>query len=209
MKNLCSTLLILLAFATFATAQASFSITSTLVVGTAQVPEFTAAANDTVINLTNTAIPINWTRTIISISPNCEIQVCDPNNCYGAQISSKNFTIQPNGMGLMIVDLVDTLINMDGELDDPLVLGGQAATAIVQLKFTNLNAPADTVSAYFYMSITSTTGTHNPSSATRIVLYPNPVPEFFSLDQAEGVSHVRVFNLNGQQVAEYAATSGQ
>ncbi len=200
MKSLSFTLLLVLAFTTFCTAQVTFALTTDTVIGTAEVPEITAAAHDTVFNLTSNSLTINWTRYILSISPGCVIQICDPNNCYLPTVSSKNFTISANpnnNIGLMVVDLVDTL------------LSGNPANAIVRIKYTSLAQASDTADTYYLLSITETTGVHDPASVSRVVLYPNPVTESFTLDNAEAVRKIRVYDLNGRQVAEYAATSGQ
>ena len=196
MKNLYVALLILMA-GTVTKGQTTFSLHQDSVFAAIEVPEFTAGAPDTVFNLKNTPITINWTRFVLNISPNCVIQVCDPNNCYLPSVASKNFNIPANGQGHMIVDLVDTL------------LSEQPASAIVRIKYVNVGMTSDTANVYYFLDITASTGTSYLSSAVQVGLYPNPVTESFTLDNAEKVQHVRVYNMNGQQVAEYGANPGQ
>ncbi len=197
MKNLSFSLFLMLAFGTFATAQSSFVLSSDTVIGTVEIPEISAPGPSTVTNLLSTSLNINWTRFILNISPGCVIQVCDPNNCYLPEVNSKNFTLQGNGVGNMMVDLVDTTFSE------------QPKSALVRVKYSNLGQSSDTASTYYFLSITGISGTTNQSAALRVALYPNPVSESFTLDNAEVVHNVRVYNLGGRQVAAYTATPGQ
>ena len=197
MKSFCSACLVMLVFGTIANAQSTFMLSADTVVASVEVPEIVAPGASTVTNQLSSSITVNWTRFIINISPGCMIQVCDPNNCYLPEVSSKNFTLAASGVGNMIVDLVDTSFS------------GQPVSAIVRLKFTNLAQTSDTASTYYFLSITETTGI-TPICLSPVTLYPNPVMESFALQSDDtNIRHIRVYNLNGQSVAEYTATPGQ
>ncbi len=197
MRNLFFTLLFVFAIGISANAQSTFTLSADTLTESVELPEIFASAHSTVTNLASGPITINWTRFILSLSPGCIIQVCDPNNCYLPTENSKNFTLAVNGVGNMIVDLIDTSAVP------------QPGTAIVRMKYTNLGQTSDTASTYYFLSITGTSGTGDLSTAVRVVLYPNPVTEWFALADADAVQSVRVYNAQGQQVAQFVATPGQ
>lgn len=194
MKKFSFFLPFLLAFCSFAAAQSSFLISEDSVSGSISLPETTAAAENWVKNVSGAPLSVKWRRFEISLTPDCVTQVCDPNQCYEPMVGSKIFLLETDSSALMRVDLVS---------ENP-----APADAIVRLQFTNAAEPADTASAYYFLSI-GTSGTKDQASTLRIQLYPNPVAESFVLDRAEAVKTVRVYSLDGRQAAEFAATPGQ
>ncbi len=190
MKSLSAAGLFLLAFCSFATAQSSFVLSEDSLTAFLPVPETTVAASNTLTNLTNDTLAIRWRRDEIALTAGALTQVCDVNQCYQPSVSSKTFLLAPDSVALMRVDLVSE--------------NGTPANVIVRLKFTNMAQPSDTASAYYFLSI-GTSGSEEQAASLRILLYPNPVFESFVLDHAEAVHTVRMYDLSGHQVAEFAA----
>lgn len=194
MKSFSFTLLFLLAFASFTTAQSSFSISEDTISGFASVPETIVGAHTFLTNLTDDTISIRWRRFEIDLTPDCQTQVCDPNQCYLPTVNSKTFVLEPDSTANMVVDLLNET--------------GIAASVIVRLQFTNIAQPSDTASAYYFLSI-GTSGSEEQATSLRILLSPNPVRESFTLAHADAVQTVRMYNQEGRQVAEFTATPGQ
>ncbi len=194
MRKISSTLLFVLAFCSFATAQSAFILSQDTVTGFILAPETTAQATNDLTNVSGAPLSIKWRRFEINLTPNCVTQICDPNQCYAPQVNSKTFTLETDSSAHMIADLVSE--------------DGTPGSVIIRLQFTNAAEPADTASAYYFLSI-GTSGTTDQASSLRIQLYPNPVAESFSLEHAEAVQTVRLYSASGRQVAEFAASPAQ
>lgn len=146
-------------------------------------------------NTTQTTQTIKWERTVIDVTDGCLSQVCDLNLCWIASVGTKNFDIAGDARGNIIMHFLnpDTLVGAYG---------------IFRLKFTNVNIPADTVSAV-YLFTSELSNTQNPLPAANVRLFPNPTTEYFQLDNAEAVQRVRVFSLASREVANYTALPGE
>ena len=81
---------------------------------------------------------------------------------------------------------------------------GQAGSGIVHLKLTNLGNLSDTLTAvYIYNTLSGT----QDFPAANVKLFPNPTTEFFTLANAEAVALMRLYTLDGREVARYIATA--
>lgn len=141
-----------------------------------------------ITNLTNSIIHMKWERTVISLTPGCETAVCDPNTCWARFISTKNFDMDPNETGEMLVHFYNNSAPCAG---------------IIHVKVTNRDNPADTTIAV-YLFNQSSSGTNDLPKA-EVKLFPNPVTDYFSLDFAAAVATIRVFALDGREVARFEA----
>ena len=179
---------ILLAGITQATAQGAFHLTpSPSNVDAPQTVSDTAA--ETVIgNLTSDTVFIKWERTVINITQGCWTQICDPIYCYSATVSTKTFFLKAGETKPMTVHFMN-----DGE---------QFCCALVHIKLTNLDNLNDTLTGIYLLNTNCAVGTAD-LAGNDIRLFPNPVTESFSLDHAEAVSRIRVFSLEGRQVAVF------
>ena len=194
MKNIFYTLLFLLTFCSLASAQSSFSISEDTLVVSLPVPETLVHAPNIVTNLANGPLTLRWQRYVISLTPGCETQVCDPNQCYVPGVGGQTFTLEADSIANMYIDLLNP--------------SGAPASAIVRLQYTNLAQPADTASVYYFLSV-GTSASAEQAASLRILLYPNPATESFALDHAGALHTVRMYDLAGQQVAEFAAAATQ
>ncbi len=149
------------------------------------------AAESIVKNLTFNPITIKWERTVINITPGCHTQICDPELCYAAHVSTKTFPLAPSASEPVTVHFIND--------------GLQFCCALVHLKLTNLANPADTLTGIYLLNNNDcATGTADIPLAN-VRLFPNPVTESFSLEHAEAVRRIRVFSLDGRQVALFDA----
>lgn len=193
MKNL-----LLLAFSLFATcafAQATFDMAPDTVSVVVDLELTDVEAHNDMHNLTGDTLDIKWERTVISIDPDTlYTRVCDPIQCYAEWIDTKTFELMPDTTVPMIVHLYKA--------------EGQDASAIVQLKFTNLADPGNPQYSYYIFN-SAASGTNDVLPAANVKLFPNPVVESFSLDNAGEVSRIRVFSSDGRQVAVFNASAGQ
>jgi hypothetical protein len=193
MKNL-----LLLAFSLFATAsfaQATFSMNPDTASVTVDIYETDIEAHNEMTNLTSSSRQIKWERTIISMDPDTlQTQVCDPIACFASWVDTHTFTLEANATIPMIVHLLKKL--------------EQDASAIVQLKITDLAAP-DNPQFSYYIFNSESSSTDDLLPAANVKLFPNPVTEYFTLENAEEVARIRVFATDGRRVAEFAPLAGQ
>lgn len=193
MKNSVFTLLLMLLAAATASAQATFDVFPDTVSVSAPINQLDVEADNQIQNLTNVNRNIKWERTVISINPDTlKTQVCDPNACYATWISTKTFILTAGSTMPMIVHLLNN--------------SGGPANAVVQLKFSDQADQANPQYAY-YIFDASLVGTHDLPAAN-VRLFPNPVVESFSLENAEAVSRVHVFSLEGRRIAVFNAYAG-
>ncbi len=190
--------LLLLCFSLFATAafaQATFQMNPDTVYTPVELDNTDIEAHNLMTNLTSTNRDIKWERTIISMDPDTlETQICDPVACFASWIDTHTFILTADTTIPMIVHLLKDL--------------DQDASGIVQLKFTDLADPNNPQYSYYVFN-SAASGTHEQLPAANVKLYPNPVVESFSLENADEVSRVRVFSIDGRQVAIFTAAPGQ
>lgn len=151
-------------------------------------------AENIISNSSGTNKTLRWERTIISLTADCEVQVCDLNLCYSASVSTKTFALNAGVSGPISVHL--------RPLDD------FSASTVVRLKFYDVDNPADSLISIYTIS-SEITGTAEEAAAAQIKLFPNPTVESFTLDHADMIAAVRIFTLDGRQVARLTATPGQ
>lgn len=146
-------------------------------------------------NPTSTVQTIKWERTIVDITSGCLIQVCDLTLCWLPTVSSKTFDIDPGTNGNIILHFVNHDLIPD-------------ASALVNLKLSNNNNPADSVVVTFLYT-PETADAKDLLPAATVQLYPNPATDYFLLQQADDVQRIRLFSTDGREVANYTANPGQ
>lgn len=193
MKNL-----LLLAFAFFATsafAQATFHLSPDTVSVIVDLEETEIIAENHITNLTGNNISIKWERIVNEIDPDTLFtRVCDPVQCYAEWVDTKTFTLPGDTTVPMSVHLFKNV--------------GQDASAFVQVKYTDTAHP-DAPQYSYYIFNSAASGTNDILPAANVKLFPNPVVESFSLDNADEVARIRVFSTDGRQVAVFNAAAGQ
>lgn len=190
MKNLLFTLLIALFTGASAFAQ-TFNLSPDTVTVTAPMNQYDVEIHNDLTNLTNNSRSIRWERSIISMDPDTLLtQICDPNACYLPPVSTKIYNIAANATVPMIVHFLNN--------------SGGPASAIVQLKYTDLADPTNPQFSY-YIFDASLTGIDEQLPAANVKLFPNPVVESFSLGNAEEVGRIRVYGTDGRLVLNQIA----
>lgn len=197
MKNLLFTLLLAFGYAQLATAQfqSAFEVHPNPIDTMTTADEFDSPAKGKISNVSNAPINLRWDRTIVYHSPNITSAVCDPVTCYDTTANTKTFTLDVDSSGQMTVHFYNALF-----IPSP----GQAGSGIVHVKITNLGNPADTLNVvYSYSTITGT----GELPAANVKLFPNPATDFFTLENAESVGFMRLYTLDGREVAKFEASS--
>lgn len=148
-------------------------------------------AHGEIKNVSNGTITVKWERHEIFLTPNITTAVCDPVTCWFPGISSKQFQLQKDSFGQLTVHFYNA-----GWDPAP----GQAGSGIVHLKLTNVNNPADTLTAvYTYSTLTGT----KDLPVANVKLFPNPTTDYFTLSNGDEVASMRVFALDGRVVARF------
>lgn len=156
---------------------------------------YDSPAHGEIKNVSNGTITVKWERNEVFLSPNITTAVCDPVTCWFPGVSTKSFQLQKDSMGQLTVHFYNSMA-------DP--APGQAGSGIVHLKLTNLDNAADTLTAiYTFSSLTAT----NELPAANVKLYPNPTTDFFTLTNAEEVASMRLFTIDGREVARFLHSS--
>lgn len=191
MKNLFFTLLIALFTGASAFAQ-TFNLSPDTVITIVTVDSMDISSHNDLTNLTNSSRSIRWERTIISVDPDTLLtQICDPNACYLPPVSTKIYTLAAGATVPMIVHLLNN--------------SGGPASAIVQLKYTDLADPTNPQFSYYFFD--AIVGTDEQLPAANVKLFPNPFVESFSLDNAGEVARIRVYGTDGRLVFNQIAQS--
>jgi hypothetical protein len=133
-----------------------------------------------------------WERTVVSISPGGQTQVCDPNACYLPSVSSKQFTIAAN-----------TSVNMQVHF---LNFSGVTGCATVHLKITEVGNDDNTVTGiYLFNDCALVLDDDEALAAASIRLFPNPTVDVFMLENIDNVDVVRVFGMDGREAKQFQA----
>jgi hypothetical protein len=181
MKQVFTTLVLGFLLCQVALAQATFKIEPNPASATVPDTIYDGAVHSQVINLTPGNKNMRWERTIIELPAGIISLVCDKNLCWSANVSTKDFLLTPGDSATMDAHFLNQL--------------GTTVSAIVHIKVTNLGDPTnDFVTGVYLYNPTSSTS--NPLPAADVKLFPNPV-----------VAAVRVYSLDGRQVAAYNASA--
>lgn len=190
MKKLLFTPILIFLLASLSNAQIRYTILPNPASGTGTLEEEDAVVSAKIHNLTAETLPLHWERHVISLTPGCETAVCDAVVCYSRETDSHNFNLLPNILKPFLVHFYNN---------------GAPCEGIVHVKVTNQNDPADSVNVVFLFN-QSTAAQDLPEPV--VTLYPNPVTDFFALENAENASAIRVFTLDGREVARFDVEAG-
>ena len=190
MKNFFLAFLFILGTATVIDAQSVFALQPIPASDHAPDDQGDVPVEATIRNLSDNTIHLQWERRVIELTSTCETAVCDPNTCYGRGLNSMTFDMDPHLTAPMLVHFYNN---------------GAPCAGIIHLKITNLDNPADSLIGIYMFNQSS--GVKNLPIAN-IKLFPNPATDFFSLENTENVAAIRVFSLDGRQVARFDASTG-
>lgn len=189
MKKLLHTALLLIGLSTFVSAQINYQILPNPVTGKGSPQDSDREVSAEIYNLTAQTLQLHWVRNVISLTPGCETAVCDAVVCYAKTVSSHNFYLLPDTIRPFLVHFYSH---------------GAPCAGIVHVKVTNQNDPEDSVNVVFLYN--QNTGFKDLPSAS-VKLYPNPATDYFALEQAENVATIRVFTLDGREIARFEASA--
>jgi hypothetical protein len=136
---------------------------------------------------------VHWQRTILVNPDSLQVQVCDTEACFSSTVDSNTFPLWADTV--IIVDVLNP------EFIEPTYV-------VVQLEFTDVAIPDESQFSY-YIFIIGTVGTDEQQPVANVKLFPNPVAESFSLDNADDVHRILVFSTDGRQVADFQPNAGQ
>jgi len=192
MKLFTSTFIALVAALTYAHAQASFTLTPQNVTVVVADSTHDAEGINTIKNLQNVSKIIKWTRTVICINPStAQTQICDLVTCYFPTISTRTFTLGPQVSGPIITHFLKD--------------AGATGSAIVALHFENTANAADSLTSLYVFNTCGDSATHEQLPAATVQMYPNPVSDFITLQNAEEVAKIRLYTTDGREVAAFNA----
>lgn len=186
MKKTLLAFFLFLSWSTFAQNPSVFHIQPIPVNGTGGINDSDVSLDAEVTNLTASTIRLKWERKVISLTPGCETAVCDPNTCWARFVNTKNFDLDGNETGPLLVHFYNN---------------GAPCAGIIHLKVSDRDNPADTTIAVYLFNQTSA-GAHQPELPS-VQLFPNPVQHYFSLENADQLGLVRLFDLEGHELANY------
>lgn len=193
MKNLFFTLVLAFFTASAAFAQ-TFSMHPDTVSVSAPATKYDVEVHNDMTNLLSDTVQMKWERTILINPDSLDIQICDPEACFAPWVDTNTFPLT-----------ADTVIPIIAHILNPESV--EPYYAVVQLKFTDLANPDNPQYSYYIFNIGSS-NTNNPAPVANVKLYPNPVVESFSLDNADEVGRVLVFSTDGRQVAVFDTSAG-
>ncbi len=193
MKNLAFFLFAAILSVNFAAAQTTFSLTPIPSMVTGAPENFDSYAHGTIKNISSVRDSLRWTRTVIELPEGFTTAVCDPIQCYFPIVNTQDFALAPGESGPLDVHFYNNLET--------------SGTGLVHVKVTNINVPNDMVTGIYVYN--TTTGTKDPLPVANVRLFPNPTTEGFALDNATEVAGVRIFSLDGRQVAHLNPSADQ
>lgn len=194
MKRLFTILILLFGCYSVGLTQSSFTVSDTEVWTITEHTETDKEAHFSISSRVNNVQTIRWERTVIEITPGCNSQVCDLNQCYIPIVSTQIFELGPNASG----DIIMHFLNYDS------IVG---AASVINLKMSNENDPTDSVVVTFLYT-SSLSGTDDLPAAD-VKLFPNPTVDYFQLTNADAVNRIRVFSMDNREVVRFTTTPDQ
>ncbi len=133
-----------------------------------------------------------WERTEIQLSEGWQSAVCDKNQCYFPEVTSKEFTLGPSEEGTMDVHVYPN--NHEG-------------AAIVQVVVTDLINVNNTATGIYFFNPSVATSTTDVRIA-RVKVYPNPAAGVFTISENQVAAHIEVFNMAGRKMKSFNYANG-
>jgi hypothetical protein len=137
-----------------------------------------------VINQSSETQNYTWSRDVIELTPTWFTAVCDKNLCHGPTVEQSSFVL---GAG------------EEGTMDVHVYPQGTPGAAIVAVTVVNDNDLEDTAEAIYYFNQALSV----PEVLTNALkIYPNPAVSHFSIEGADDVERVQIYDLTGKLVKE-------
>ncbi len=157
----------------------------------------------TVTNTSGQEVALRWERFELDKPEVWQTQVCDNITCWLPEVYSNIAPDLPTNSPVIL------------EADSSMQLifyvlpNGLEGTGFFALDFALASVQEDILASVIYEVEVNdiVTSTFRPIEQ-QLKIYPNPSSSFFQLENAEGVSHVIVYNLLGQPVKRFEALTG-
>ncbi len=136
------------------------------------------------------ATKFSWTRNVISLTPGCQTQVCDRKACYTPTTGSRQFDMAPSE---------DT--TMDVHCGFAFGAPPTQCCAVVVIHVEEVGVPTN-----FHDGVYIFQGCVSPTveaEAAKIQLFPNPVSEYFTLENGDLVKTAVVYGYDGRVVKTF------
>lgn len=150
----------------------------------------------TVTNTSRQRLRLRWDKEVVYQPDGWESYVCDKLASYPANVTSNVDPIQSVNAPVILspgesFDLFLTVL--------PYRTVGQGKFVIT---FRNASRPAETIgkATFQFSCLDPATSANVAKSSNRITVYPNPVHDRFSLQNAPEMSRIEVFNTLGKRV---------
>ena len=141
--------------------------------------EFETVSKSFLINQTSEEREFRWIKTVNSAPDGWRVAICDLNACYTDVVDSMQLTLGPG----------DTS-NIDVHVQ-PFEVEGQASVTVYIFDVAN---PAINATAEYTFNTESTTSVENLEHRN-LIIYPNPVQDYFQLSHYDGVDELEIYNL--------------
>lgn len=176
-------------------AQTTFSITPNPAY-TSYDDTYEVRAEATIKNLSLSTETFRWTRTVLKLEngSGCVTAVGDPFAHYPPGVSTKTFYLDSGQEGPLQVFLFDS--------------DNTGCCAIVNMKVARITGSADSIDVLFYLRECGVLSAPESLSGNA-VLSPNPVGDYFSLQNAEAVERIELFDASGKKVRSILAATGR
>ena len=158
-----------------------------------------------ITNNTSDTLFLRWERIMNDKPDSWETAVCDKNLCYFPWVATKDFFLAPNEADQ------DLLVHASPAMEPGGIpmYGADPGDAIVHLKVSNLNDPADTLIAIYNFSVTgSPIADLTEVELAALKLYPNPASDFFKITETQEIKELAVYNILGRQVESFVVNGG-
>lgn len=196
MKKIISTIFCTLFFVAAISAQITIEFDHDTLHTAMPLDSVDKVAHNYIKNTATTSKTYKWTREVIEIAPNCISYICDPKACYLPQVGTKTFTLPAQTKGTLDAHLKN---------NDP----AKMCCALVKLHLEEVNVPTNFADVFYYFNDCSIVLDESEATALNLKIYPNPVQDFFTLENAEEVATLRVMSRDGREVKTFAADASQ
>ncbi|MCH2215411.1 MAG: T9SS type A sorting domain-containing protein [Flavobacteriales bacterium] len=143
------------------------------------------------LNFTNDGdetVNYGWVRNVVEITSGWTSAVCDNITCYFPNVSTSP----------------EDVILAPGEssnLDVHAYPNGEEGSAIIEVIVTDQNNAENTVTGTYFFNISLSTS--SVEKITNVLkLYPNPTSSAFSIENADLVERVQIFDVSGKLIKE-------
>src|SRR3989304_7187345 len=158
----------------------SFPSGDTITYGT---PTSLISCEDTFFNNSSTGYYIDIVRVVNDTAPFWQTYFC-ADQCYAWFTDSARFYILPNGNQPFYLDFVTS---------------SMADTTHVLMKFKNVSNPTNTIYQMFYGITYAGFSVNELSNSFNISVFPNPSNGIFTLQSAEEITSVEIYNVLGEK----------